>query len=282
MLRFCGESISIEAPRFGEGALGQAGSTLRKSLLPEIFSTPPFASSSGREHEGSFGSVCPHVIFLLSHPALPGSGCRLQPPVRTGSPKVKRSEQGVTQSEEMRQVGARLSRCGAITPGPPGSPGTRGWGLNHPLPAPALPEPHWVRGPQTLPRAVGSWMGALYSVRVEERMRAPAHGQGPSCPPSKGPLQFPIMRTSFPGSPGQRGFRRLHQGEVQRKPWPGERFPCAWPSFSASQPEFGGFALRCWEVKPELELLGVEVWGGILSPSPSQSRLLVPTRRRNG
>lgn len=103
-------------------------------------------------------------------------------------------------------------------------------------------------------------MGALYSVRVEERMRAPAHGQGPSCPPSKGPLQFPIMRTSFPGSPGQRGFRRLHQGEVQRKPWPGERFPCAWPSFSASQPEFGGFALRCWEVKPELELLGVEVW----------------------
>lgn len=103
-------------------------------------------------------------------------------------------------------------------------------------------------------------MGALYSVRVEERMRAPAHGQGPSCPPSKGPLQFPIIRTSFPGSPGQRGFRRLHQGEVQRKPWPGERFPCAWPSFSASQPEFGGFALRCWEVKPELELLGVEVW----------------------
>lgn len=43
----------------------------------------------------------------LPNPHSQARGSGSGPRVRTGSPKVKRSELGVTQNEEMRQVGAR-------------------------------------------------------------------------------------------------------------------------------------------------------------------------------
>lgn len=233
LLRFGGEGISVKAPHFGEGAPGLAGSTLPKSLLPRFFSThptPPSASILGREHEGSFGSVCPRVAFPPSHPALPGAlpGAGHRFAAATARQEVPKSsvlsQPGVTQNGEMRQVGARPR---GVDPSPQGHQGVRAprLGTESPTPAPALPAPHLVRGAHRLP-----WPGGVYGwgrcspARVGEGMGAPARGPGPSCPPSRGRLSFQWCGRAFCAGLG-RGFRGLRQGEVRRKPWPGEKFP---------------------------------------------------------
>lgn len=74
--RFCGEASLWGPLVFGEGYLRPAGSPQRKPLLPEIFSTPPFASSRAGEYGGSFGPTCPRRASLSSQPAFPGWGVR--------------------------------------------------------------------------------------------------------------------------------------------------------------------------------------------------------------
>lgn len=115
----------MEAPHFGEGAFRPVGSPLRKSLLPEIFSTPAFASRRAR---GEFRASEPTHSLPPFHLSLPGSGGRFVASVRTGSPKVRRSVQGVTQNEEMRQVGARLLEVWSRHPRATREPGHPGVG----------------------------------------------------------------------------------------------------------------------------------------------------------
>lgn len=125
LLRFCEEGISVEAPHFGEGAVRLAGSALRKSLLPEVFSTPPFPSSPGREREGSFGPVCPRnfSLFPSRTPRLGVGGAGSRPRVRTGSTKVKRSEQ-VGDSERGNAAGGGAASQG-VEPSPHSHQGVR-------------------------------------------------------------------------------------------------------------------------------------------------------------
>lgn len=60
----------------------------------------------------------------------------------------------------MRQVGARLPRCGAVTPGPPQS-GPRGWGPESPTP-PQRSLSRAGRGAADFaPGGMTVWMGAL-------------------------------------------------------------------------------------------------------------------------
>lgn len=139
LLGFGGEGISGKAPHFGAGAPGLAGSTLPKPLLPRfsplfLLLPPLSASSLGRGHGGSFGPVCPRVRSLSPFPPrTPGAltpsrarGTGSRPPVPTGSPKVKRSERSRGDSERGNAAGGgAASRCGAVTPGPPGGAGTR-------------------------------------------------------------------------------------------------------------------------------------------------------------
>lgn len=146
----------MEAPHFGEGAVRLAGSALRKSLLPEVFSTPPFPSSPGREREGSFGPVCPRnfSLFPSRTPRLGVGGGQVRG--RECGQEVPKSSvlsKWLTQKEEMRQVEARPLKVWSHHPTATkvsGHPRLRTESLT---PAPELPEWCWVRGPQTLPWA---------------------------------------------------------------------------------------------------------------------------------
>lgn len=95
----------MDPPHFGEGALRLEWSRLQKSPRPEIFSTPllPLArEQSVGGVSGQFAHAQPSVL-PTSRSQVRGTGSRAR--LRTGSPKIKSSEQGVTQNEEMRQVG---------------------------------------------------------------------------------------------------------------------------------------------------------------------------------
>lgn len=220
----------MEAPHFGEGALRPAGSPLRKALVAEnYFYTPPFASSPGGEHAWGVSGQSAHTQLSLLHtPHSQALRAGSRPRVRTGSPKVKRSEQGVTQNEEMWQGGARPLEVWSHHPRATRESGHPGVGIESPTPTPALPEPPWVRGPQALPKAgrgVDEGVRST-SVRVAERMGAPDGGRAPSGPPSGGPLQFPMVRTSSPRRPGQsEASAGSTRGKCKRKPWSGEKFP---------------------------------------------------------
>lgn len=162
----------------------------------------------------------------------------------TGSPKVKRSEQARGDSERGNAAGGgAASRCGAISPGPPGSPGTRGWGLNHPPPPRRSRRRTWGGGPGR-----GSVRtGRCSSARVGEGRGAPARAPGPACPPRRGRLQCPMVRTRVVRGAWQR-LPQAPPGGRAEEARPGEKFPCAWPSFSASRTEVGGVAPACWEL----------------------------------
>lgn len=145
----------MDPPHFGEGALRLEGSRLQKSLRPEIFSTPllPLAwEESMGGVSGQFAHAQPSVL-PTPHSQVGGTGSR--PRVRTGSPKIKSSEQGVTQNEEMRQVGPQPLEVWSHHPRATRESGHPWAGTESPTPALALPELGWVRGPQALPWAGG-------------------------------------------------------------------------------------------------------------------------------
>lgn len=106
---FCGEGVSVEATHFGEGLYGRQGhpcrspSSVKFSPRPVM---PPVGEESSRGVSGQFAHAQPSFP-----PRTPGLGGQVPGPrVRTGSPKVKSSERGVIQSQEMQQVGARPAK----------------------------------------------------------------------------------------------------------------------------------------------------------------------------
>lgn len=98
-------------------------------------------------------------LLPTPHSQAPGAGSR--PRVRTGSPQVKRCEQGVTQNDEMQQVGARPLEVWSHHLRATRESEHPGVGIESPTPTPALPEPPWVRARRLCPGLAGVWMGAF-------------------------------------------------------------------------------------------------------------------------
>lgn len=244
--------------RFGprEARCGRPCS-LRFSTRPLL---PPVPAESMR---GVSGQSAHAQLSLLPTPHSQALGTGSWPRERTGSPKVKGSEQGVTQNEEMRQVGVRPLEVWSHHPRATRESGHPGLGIESPTPTPALLEPPWVRGPQALP-----WAGRCVdegvrspSARVAERMGPPDGGRGHSCPPIGGQLQFPMVRTSFPRRPGQsEASAGSTRGKCGGSPGPVRSFlkPCL--PFPPPKLRLEVLLFSSWEEKkPELEPLGVEV-----------------------
>lgn len=126
----------MEARLFGERGFWAGGRVPPKLLPLEVLSTPCFASGSRVSMGERLGSILATHALLFSKPHSKAGGQVRGPQARTGSPKVKCTEQGVTQNEEMRQVGVRLPEVWSRHPRATRSRRTRGWGTESPTPAP--------------------------------------------------------------------------------------------------------------------------------------------------
>lgn len=127
-VRFCREAFLWRPLVLGRGLFGRLGApcgspcSLRASPRPLL---PP----GGQESAGGVSGQPAHAeppCLPSRHSQARGSGSG--PRVRTGSPKVKRSELGVTQNEEMRQVGARSLEVWSRHPRATGESGHPGVG----------------------------------------------------------------------------------------------------------------------------------------------------------
>ena len=198
--RFCG------GPSFwgGVSSTGEetdpcrSPSSLRFSPRPLM---PPVGEESLRGVSGQSVHAQPS---LLPSPHSQARGAGSGPRARTGSPKVKRSEQGVTQNEEMRQVGARPPKVWSRHPRATRESGHPGVGDCITHPRPGAPAAALGEGPWTLP-----WAGRVVGGDVAPRLGSrrgwgllPLAEDLPVHPAEAG-FSF-RLRTSFARSPGPR------------------------------------------------------------------------------